>query len=259
MKIYILCDMEGTSGIWGGEQTQRTSPEFAQGRELLVADVNAAIAGAFEGGATEVVACDTHTGGGNFLIEKMDARARYETPCGFSPLPSLDTSFAGLILTGHHAMAGTLYGFLDHTYSSASWFEFRINDQPVGEIGMETAYAGHFNVPLIMVTGDEATGRETERQFPGTVTVAVKRGLSRNRASCLAPQKAQSLIREGAAQAVAKAKELKPWKPSLPIKLQLTFNRSDYADSLANRPGIERVDARTLRWEIPSADQMLRF
>ncbi len=103
----------------------------------------------------------------------MDPRAIYETPCDFSPLPSLDESFAGLILTGHHAMAGTLNGFLDHTQSSA-WFDYKINGESVGEIGQETAYAGHFNVPLIMVTGDETACAETQRQFPGAVTVAVK-------------------------------------------------------------------------------------
>jgi len=247
MKIYIMADMEGTSGIWRREQVDSSSPHYAQGREFLIADVNAAIAGAFDGGATEVIACDTHGGGANFLIEKMDPRAIYENPCDFSPLPSLDESFAGLILTGHHAMAGTLNGFLDHTQSSASWFDYKINGESYGEIGQETAYAGHFNVPLIMVTGDETACAETQRQFPGAVTVAVKRALGRSRARCLHPEKAHELIRKGAAEAVKKAKTLKPFKPSLPVTLELTYYRSDMADASATRPGTERVNARTLR------------
>ena len=259
MKIYILCDMEGTSGIWRPEQVDRGCPEYQQGRELLMADVNAAIAGAFDGGAGHVIACDTHGGGGHFLIEKMDERAEYETPAAHSPLPSLDDSFAGLILTGHHAMAGTLNGFLDHTMSSASWFCFRINGQAVGEIGMETAHAGHFGVPLIMVTGDEAACREAETMFPGVVTAAVKRGLGRNRALCLPPSKARALIRERAALAVAKARELKPWRLEAPITLELTFYRSDHADDRAHQPGVERVDARTVRKVVPSADQAIPF
>lgn len=258
MKIYIHVDMEGTSGIWRREQVDSSMPQYQQGRELLMGDVNAAVAGCFDGGATEVIVCDTHGGGGNFLIEKLDERAVYETPCETSPLPSVAGS-AGLILLAHHAMAGTLGGFLDHTQSSMAWFEYRVNGQPVGEIGQETIYAGHFDVPLIMVSGDEAACREAESQCPGVVTVAVKKGLSRSRARCLHPVKAQALIREGAAKAAAKAKNLKPWKPSLPITLELTYYRSDYADGHASRPGVERVDARTVRRVIPTAEQVLRL
>ncbi len=260
MKIYLLCDMEGTSGIWRVTQTQPGQPEYQQGRELLMADVNAAIAGAFDGGATEVVACDTHGGGGHFLTEKMDPRARYETPGGGSPLPSLDESFDGLILTGHHAMAGTLNAFLDHTMNSSAWFCFRINGQPVGEIGMETAHAGAFGVPLIMVTGDEAACREAEAQFPGIVTVPVKRGLGRNRASCLHPEQAQALIRQGAAEAVRRAKQLKAWRLAAPIELELTYYRSDYADEVTNaRADLVRVDARTVRKTVDSATRICYF
>jgi len=259
MKIYILCDMEGTSGIWQPEQVQRGTPEYAEGRELLVGDVNAAIAGAFAGGVTQVVVCDTHGGGTHFPLVKMDERAAYETPALGSPMPSLDASFAGLMLTGHHAMAGTLNGFLDHTMNSAAWFCFKINGQPVGEIGMETAHAGHFGVPLILVTGDEAACREAEAMFPGVVTAAVKRGLGRNRAHCLPPRTAQALIRERAAEAVRRAPQLQPWRLTPPIELELTVYRSDYADAYTGKPGYMRVDARTVRRTVSSADQICRF
>ncbi|MFB3881562.1 MAG: M55 family metallopeptidase [Armatimonadota bacterium] len=257
MKIYLLCDMEGTSGIWRREQVDSSSPMYQQGRELLMADVNAAIAGAYEGGAKELVVCDTHGGGPNFLIEKMDPRPWYETPSESSPLPSLDESFAGLILMCHHAMAGTQNAFLDHTQSSMSWFDYKINGESYGEIGQETAYAGHFGVPLIMVTGDEAACAETERQFPGAVTVAVKRAQGRSRARCMHPGKAHELIRRGAAEAVRKATALKPFRPTLPITLELTFYRTDMADSAAARPGNERVGPRTVRRVVQQAAEVL--
>ena len=257
MKIYLLCDMEGTSGIWRREQVDGSSPMYQQGRELLMADVNAAIEGAYEGGATELVVCDTHGGGPNFLIDKMDPRPWYETPNESSPLPSIDESFAGLILMCHHAMAGTQDAFLDHTQSSMHWFDYRINGESYGEIGQETAYAGHFGVPLVMVTGDEAACAETQRQFPGAVTVAVKRAQGRSRACCMHPEKAHELIRSGAAEAVAKAKTLKPFRPTLPITLELTLYRTDMADSAAARPGNERVGARTVRRVIQNATEVL--
>jgi D-amino peptidase len=259
MKIYILCDMEGTSGIWRQEQVAPGSSHYQEGCHLLMGDINAAIAGAIDGGATELVVCDTHAMGWNVQVDQMDVRAEYETPVSACPMPSLDESFAGLILTGHHAMAGTIDGFLDHTMSPDHWFRFCINGREVGEIGMETAYAGHFGVPLIMVSGDEAACREAETLGAGIVTVPVKRGLGRNRARCLPPEKARAQIREGAAKAVRAASVLRPWKVETPITLDLTFARSDYADQAATAEGVERVDARTVRRSVARADWIWRI
>lgn len=258
MKIYIMADMEGTSGIWRQEQVMWSQPHYQQGRELLVGDVNAAIAGAFDGGATEVVACDTHANGGNFLIEKLDPRARYETPSAFADLPSIvDGGFDGLILTGHHAMGGTQDAFLDHTQSSASYFDFRVNGESVGEISQEAAYAAHFGTPLIMVTGDEAACREAEKLFPGVVTAAVKRALGRSRACCLHPEKAQALIRERAAEAVRKAKTLKPRRLEAPITVEVTYVRTDMADDASARRGNERVGPRTVRRIVQTGTEVM--
>lgn len=258
MRIYILADMEGTAGIWQQGQVNQESTHFQEGRELLTADINAAIEGAFQGGATEVVVCDTHGGGPNLVVAQLDPRVEYETPVSGSPMPSLDASFDGLFLTGHHARAGTLNGFLDHTMSSTYWFSFHINGQEVGEIGMETAHAGHFGVPLILVTGDEAACAEAVAAFPWVHTAAVKRGNGRNRARCLPLAKAHDLIRAAAANAVANASQAKPWQLTPPIELQLTFPRSDYADEAATRESIERVDARTVRRIVASADLICR-
>jgi D-amino peptidase len=257
VKIYLLCDMEGASGIWRVEQTDKAFPDYEHGRELLMGDVNAAVEGCFDGGATGLVVCDTHGGGPNFLIQRMDPRPCYETPCAASPLPSLDGSFGGLILMCHHAMAGTQDAFLDHTQSSEHWFDYRINGESYGEIGQESAYAGHYRVPLIMVTGDEAACAETRRQFPGAVAVPVKRGLGRNRAFCLHPERAHELIRTGAAEAVRSAGSMQPFRPALPATLELTFYRTDMADAAAARPGNERSGPRTVRRRIQTATEVL--
>jgi D-amino peptidase len=120
-------------------------------------------------------------------------------------------------------------------------------------------YAGHFNVPLIMVTGDEAACAETQRQFPGTVTVAVKRAHSRSRACCLHPQKAHELIHAGAMEAVKKAKTLKPFNPVTPMTLELTYYRTDMADGAAAQPGIERIGPRTVRRVIQNATEVMKI
>src|SRR5690348_6847262 len=112
-KIYIMTDMEGISGICNYEQTNPESPHYVAGRLLLCADVNAAIAGAFDGGADEVVVSDGHHSGFNLILEKMDPRATYLRPNGrLDYLRGIDESFAGVFGVGYHAMAGVQNAFL---------------------------------------------------------------------------------------------------------------------------------------------------
>ncbi|MDQ3814257.1 MAG: M55 family metallopeptidase [Armatimonadota bacterium] len=256
MKIYILADMEGISGIRLLEQVQRDAREYGEGRELMMQDINVAIEAAFEAGATEVVACDTHAGGGQMSVAQMDGRAVYETPnCG-RMMPSLDESFAGVILLGHHARAGTLNGFLDHTMSSASWFEYRINGQVVGEIGIEAAYAGHYDVPVIAVSGDEAACQEAQEVLGKVECAVVKWGIGRNRATCLSLPQAHEKIRQAIAIALTSIDDYRPYKPALPATVRLTLYRSDMADTLAIQPGVTRIDARTVEKTVDSLLQI---
>jgi D-amino peptidase len=189
----------------------------------------------------------------------MDPRAVYETPNAGRLMPSLDNSFDGVILLGHHARAGTRDGFLDHTMSSASWFEYRINDRVVGEIGIEAAYAGHYDVPVVAVVGDEAAAREAAEILGDVETAGVKRGIGRNRARCPALPAAHELVRGAIGRALANVDRFRPWKPELPATIQLTFYRSDMADELGARAGAERVDARTLRRRIDSLLDVCRW
>jgi D-amino peptidase len=252
MKIYIFADMEGISGISRMEQVMPDNAAYPGACEWMMQDINNAIDAAFEAGATEVVACDTHGGGGQVQVAKMDPRATYETPNGSLSMPSLDETFDGVILLGHHAKAGTLNGFLDHTESSASWFEYRINDQVVGEVGITAAYVGHFGVPIIVVTGDEAVANEAKALLGDVECAIVKWGIGRNRAKCLSLPKAHAVIRETIHRAIKTCKSRKPWQPKLPVVEQLTLYRSDMADNLAIYSGVERVDARTLRRTVNS-------
>lgn len=258
MKIYILADMEGISGIRKMEQVKSNEPGFAEGRELMIADGNAAIAAAFEAGADEVVACDTHGGGGQFLLPQMDPRARYEIPNCSLMMPSLDESFSGLVLLGHHAKAGTLNGFLAHTMDSSQWFEFSLNGRVMGEIGIEAAYAGHYGVPVIVVTGDEACCREAQECLGEVETATVKWAAGRNRATALSPRKAHEEIGRAMKSAIHNIKRYRPFKPSTPATARLTLNREDMAEAmLGSRPYIDRVDARTLQWQVEDFTKLM--
>lgn len=253
MKIYILADMEGISGIRMEEQVRRDgSPEYTQGKRLMMQEINVAVAAAFEAGATEVVACDTHGGGGQIELDQMDARAIYETPnCGVM-MPALDSTFAGVVLLGHHARAGTLNGFLDHTESSAAWYEYMINDTVVGEVGIEAAFAGHFDVPVLAVTGDAAAAAEARALLGRVECGIVKWGVGRNRARCLALPAAHEEVRQAIGRGIRNREQATPYKPSLPATLRLTFYRSDMADNVSMQTGVRRVGARTVEKTITS-------
>lgn len=250
MKIYIHADMEGASGIYLPQQVEPGQARFDNGRALLMADINAAVRAAKDAGATGVVVCDTHTGGfggGQLDLDKMAAGAQYESWDYSGLLPALDESFAGVILLAHHAKAGTLGGFLDHTIASATIFDYRINGVSVGEIGVEAAYAGHFGVPVIMVSGDDKTAVEARALLGEVECAVVKTGLSRNRARCLAPADAHALLRAAVQRALGSPGRFRPFRPTLPAVVEVTYARSDYADEAAAKPGCERVDGRTVR------------
>ncbi len=246
MRIYIVTDMEGISGINRPTQFQpQGGADFQEGQRLLMGDVNAAIRGAFAGGATEVIVSDGHRGGGNFLIELLDSRAILDASRSL-----LDESVAGLFIVGQHAMAGTLHAFWDHTQSSANWYGYCINGEPYGELGQATAYAGAFGVPLLYGSGDQAFVDELQRQFPQAIGTVVKHGISATRARCIHPEVAHALIEHDAAEAVNLAGKVEPWRLTPPIEITLQYQRTELADVAARHPNVTRVDARTVRWQI---------
>ena len=250
MRVYIMTDLEGISGIVDFEYMDRASHFYQSARELLMGDVNAAIAGCFDGGASEVVVRDGHHTGNNFVTSLLDPRATLDRD---SPpwTASLDGSFDATMFVGTHGMAGTLNGFLDHTMSSTQWFEFTINGKPLGEIGMWATMASHFRVPLVYTCGDEAACKEARKLLPGIVATPVKHGVGRNRAVGLHPDKAHELIRHDAAAALAGAAGPRKFAKCIqwrkPLTIRLTFYRSDYADACATgNASLKRINARTV-------------
>ena len=197
--------------------------------------------------------------GGQIRLANMDERAISEPPNAGRLMPALDESFDGVILLGHHARAGTPEAFLDHTVSSAAWFEYRLNDQVLGEIGIEAAWAGHYGVPVIAVSGDEATAREARADLGEVECAVVKWAVGRNRARCLPPARAHREIRDAIAQAMGSMDRFQPFRPSLPATIQLTLYRSDMADDHCRHGGIERVDGRTIRRQIDSLMDVVRW
>jgi D-amino peptidase len=260
MKIFVLWDMEGSSGIFTREQAwyweQGVREQVAgEARNLFTADVNSASAAALGAGVTDLIVCDTHHGGGNLVRDKVmtDPRITYQY---FSKgiedgkmrwMPGLDRTVAGLMLPGHHAKAFTDAAFMPHT-NSFGWVDFRINGQSVGEIGIEACYAGHWDIPLIFVQGDEAACYEARQQFPGVVTAVVKRATAPEFCGGMEPEAARRETARKVAEAIEKARtgELRPFKTTLPMTVTIQMRTADAAAKAAERPGVQRLDDHTV-------------
>lgn len=244
MKIYIVTDLEGISGIDRIDMIDRDNPQYDHSIERLMLDVNAAVEGALEGGAREVLVLDGHGGGDNFKLEMLHPKAIYDTG---KMTETLDRTFDAVMFVGTHAMAGTINGFLDHTQSSRSWFNYWVNGRRMGEIAQWAIMAGNYDLPVIMVSGDEAACIEARQFFHLVECAAVKRGIGRNRAELVDNDKALEIIKEAAKKSMSLIGTAKPFKPILPLDIKLELYRSDYCDAIATKLGIERLDARTVR------------
>ena len=256
MKIYIMTDFEGVSGVRTQEESATGTAPYEVARKFLVADVNAAIAGAFDGGATEVLVRDGHGRGFNFLLDLMDPRAVYVGNAAENWLPHLDATCDAAFFVGAHAMAGTQDAFLDHTQSYA-WYCYSVNGRAMGEQGQLGAIAGSYGVPVVLVTGDEAACVEARHFFPGCEAVAVKRAEGRQSARCMHPLRAQALIRAAAQRAMRLTRTVPPMVTTWPAEVALEFTRTDYADGLAAARGVDRLGPRTVRWFAAHANELL--
>jgi len=248
VKIYIHTDMEGIAGINTMEMIEKTGPRYRECCEYLMADINAAVDGAFAGGATHVTVLDSHGGGGNFILDLLDKRAENDTRPNKKWWGILDDSYAGTFFIGAHAMAGTQNAFLDHTQNSLAWHNYSINRRRMGEMAQWAIVAGNWGVPFLMMSGDEAACAEARAFFNPVETAAVKRGIGRNRAELVEVKEARARIREAARRAIALVGKAKPLVPNKPMEIILEYNRADYCDGPAAKPGMERLDARTIRW-----------
>ena len=260
IKIYMHWDMEGTSGVftrehvWYWEQGVREHIA-AEGRRLVTSDAALACAAALAAGADQLIVCDTHHGGGNLELDKMPSDPRitcHGRSVGLEDgkrrwMPGLDRTVDGLMLLGHHAKAGTEGAFLPHTWMG-HWADFRINGQSVGEIGIEACYAGHWDIPLVLVQGDETACDEARRQFPGVVTAAVKRATTRDLCTGLDAESARQETARRVAEAVEKARtgKLRPYKPALPMTVAIQMKTAKVAAKAVQRPGVRRIDEHTV-------------
>ncbi len=258
MKVLISADMEGVAGVssWvhvtaaeGRAARPTSSIEYERARLRMTREVNAAADGAFAAGATGVVVADAHGGKRNLLPDELDPRLRYVTGTDndLGMMQAIDEEgIAAVFFTGYHAKAGTPGGPLAHT--STGWVhDVRVNGVSMGEYGMNAIIAGHFGVPVALVTGDDLAVAQTQALLGERVVGAVtKQGYSLSSAQHIAPQAARDLIRAGAIEALGRLDELEPYVMPDGATVEIDLDHQARVDSCGYLPGVERAGDRTL-------------
>jgi D-amino peptidase len=224
-KIYILTDLEGISGVFKfGQTREKDSPQNIQACEYFMDDLSAVVRGLLDGGATEILVVDGH-GNQCVIPHMMEPGIKYVTGV---PRPGamwgLDSSFAGMVQLGAHAMMGTPDGVLNHTQSSKSENRYWYNGVESGELVQCASIAGYYGVATMLVTGDEATCREAKQFFgESCVTVAVKDGIAREAAILYPFEETHKALYEGAKKSMEALSLCKPYKLDMPIKGKLQY------------------------------------
>jgi len=250
LKIYISADMEGITGVVTNEQLGPQGFEYARFREFMTQEVNAAIEGALAAGATEIVVSDSHGNGQNLLVEKLPREVWLirSWPRPLMMMQGIDETFAGAIFIGYHTATTNPQGVRAHTISSARLADVRLKGVSVSEAGLNAAIAGHFNVPVIMVSGDDAVVKETQSLLGDVEGAVVKYASGFHSAKTMTPEAAQQLIRDKVTKAVRRIKDFKPYKVTGPVQLDVRFKNYRPSEVLSYLSIVERTDAHSIRF-----------
>lgn len=253
MRVLVIGDMEGVSGICRWQQVAHDAEGYEEGRGLYTAEMNAAAAGAFDAGATEVVLMDCHGAGGgrsfNSLIpEQLDERCDFVVQNEWTEYTGLlEEGCDAALFVGQHARAGSERGVMSHTVSSTEWRDLRFNGALVGEVGINAALCGTWGCPVALVTGDDVVCEESSELLgPGLRTLAVKQGLGRFAARNMAPVRARRLIQEAAAEALRSLDGAPVYDPGSPCEIQVDLGAPDHAVEYRHRTGVELTGPRTV-------------
>ncbi len=253
MRVLVISDMEGVAGIVKWEQTTGGEALYEEGRKLYTEEINAAVRGAKAAGATELVVMDCHGAGkgwtfNSLVPEDLDPACEYVVQEEWTEYTELlEEGCDAALFVGMHARAGTTRGVMNHTISGRDYQNLWFNDVLVGETGINAALCGTWGCPVLLVTGDEAAcGEGRQLLGDGLTTVAVKRGLGMFSARMIPPVRARELIEDGARRALSDLGAVAPWDPGSPCEVKAEFKNTAAPDKLRFRPGVERVDDRTV-------------
>ncbi|MFI6520155.1 M55 family metallopeptidase [Spirillospora sp. NPDC050679] len=246
MKVFVSVDMEGVSGLTDPEEMRAGGRGYERGCELMTGDANAAVRAAFDAGAAEVVVADAHGSGKNLRADLIDPRCTLVRG-PYKPMrmaEGLDGTFDVALYVGYHARAGVPDGVLNHTWMGREIYDVRLNGGIAGEIRLMAAYAATLGVPVGLVAGDAAACAEAREVLGGVATVAVKQGRDRYAAALVPPPRAQRMIYEEAARALAAPEGWRLAPVEAPYTLEVEWSSTAIAQSIAVIPGVRLAGPR---------------
>lgn len=262
LRIFISVDMEGIGGIGTGAMTSSGGKDYATGRELLTAEINAVVGAIFAHSPdAEILVNDSHGDHQNALHTRLDPRVVYIQgsikPLGM--VQGLDASFDGAVFLGYHAKAGDPNGFLAHT-GSGSVKGLWLNDVEVGEGGMNAVFAGAHGVPVILAAGDSAATAELS-DLLGSETVTTKTAETPASARLLHPERVLEMLRDGVARALDRLDRggFRPYDLGEPVRIRMRFASTTHVDILMSIPGMTKVDGFTVAYTARNADEAYRL
>jgi len=250
LKIYISADMEGVAGVVTDQQLGPDGFEYQRFREFMTGEVNAAIDAAREAGATEILVSDSHGNGQNLLIDKLgeDITVVRSWPRPLAMMDGIDETFDAAMFIGYHASTDNTRGVRAHTMSSANVTGLRINGTAMSEGSLNAAIAGHFGVPVILISGDDVAVAETQVIVGDIEGAVVKYARSFHSARTLTPAAAREVIYERALAALRRLDDFKPYVLTPPLEVDLSLKNYRPVELLAYLPNVERVNSHTLRY-----------
>ncbi|WLO83215.1 M55 family metallopeptidase [Pantoea agglomerans] len=259
MKIFISADIEGIAGVMRPEQCTPGHPEHQLARGLMEQEVNAAIEGAFAGGATEVVVADSHAQMTNLRAENIDPRARLVQgkPRVLSMVEGIEQqTFDGLFLVGFHSAAGEP-GVLAHTINGRAFWRIHINGLVMGETDIYAASAAEHGTPLLLVTGDDQLQSWIAEHYSAVNYVCVKRAISHTCAESFSPQAAQRAIAAAASAALQHPPQVNTSRLTAPYAMRLQATKPVLADLFSLIPGVTRLDAVTVAYQAENMETLI--
>lgn len=239
MKLFLSVDMEGISGIVDATYINPDTGgvNYQRGRQFMTQDANAVIEAALECGVTEIVVADSHNTMNNILWESLHPKARLiaGTPRDYSMVQGLDESFDAAMFIGYHTRQG-VPGVLSHTMSGVIR-NLYVNGRVVGEFGFNAIYAGQYQVPVCMVSGDNLIAQEARELIPGIHTAVVKHAVSRTAALCLSREEATAELKQKTKAALFSLKDIAPFQTATPLEVAIEFAHAGQAELASIVPG----------------------
>jgi D-amino peptidase len=250
LRVLVSVDMEGIAGTVTGDQLGPTGFEYGRFREFTTREAVAAVTAAKAAGATDVIVADAHGNGENLLIEQFppDVRVIRSWPRQLGMVAGVDQQVDAVVFIGYHASTNNMKGVRAHTFSSATLTRVALNGAVVSEGAWAAAIAGHFNAPVIMVSGDDAAIEEVRAAVGNIEAAETKRSLGFHSAMTLTPQASSDLIAARVKAAMARRAEFKPYKVTTPVTVDVSFKHYTAAETLAFLPMFERTDAHSVRF-----------